>query len=459
MNRFFLMIMTLLPQLIVAQPKTIRAGSNIAIIKVSGDGRQTSSNWTISPHIKPDIYAVAVVKEKKVTFITDTDSASFILQPGGKINFVVLLNGTDSAFTRIEANNNPYGVNFSKSYQKKYNGKIAVEIPEVYELVHILIANTKAIGRDIAQDSIYFNAMKQWIEPYKEHIAIKTFDSVIQKNFNMLFNFKKDAYSFEFTARGQIVKSKTYHRIASNNGNTLQPYIPLLQSFSDAAGFRNFYKKHKAYYQQQIDYYTDSVELAKMQTWLNKNFPSTYYNCFKIIFSPLVRGNQVAAWFEDAGFKEAQAHVNFPYPFIWTRGFSGKAAQIKAGNIVFTELNHAYINPEADKQQYFGDIAHLCAKLETWKDGKINNSYNDSYQCFNEYMNWVLVSLRYADEAPVENLQQLLDDNINYMVKRRGFKKFGEFSHFLVPLYQNRKPDETAADLYPQIIQWFKDNQ
>ena len=69
-----------------------------------------------------------------------------------------------------------------------------------------------------------------------------------------------------------------------------------------------------------------------------------------------------------------------------------------------------------------------------------------------------LVSLRYVDFAPVEYLPEMLANIENMMVKDRGFIKFAEFNQFLVELYKDRKNGEFLADMYPQIIDWFKEN-
>ena len=41
------------------------------------------------------------------------------------------------------------------------------------------------------------------------------------------------------------------------------------------------------------------------------------------------------------------------------------------------------------------------------------------------------------------------------MVKNRSFIRFDKFSKFLVNEYRNRKSNETVADMYPKIINWF----
>jgi hypothetical protein len=139
-----------------------------------------------------------------------------------------------------------------------------------------------------------------------------------------------------------------------------------------------------------------------MQKWLVKNFPSTRYDCFKTIFSPLVSSNQSATRFEYNGFKEAQAHVNFPFRKKQDlQSLSEEALFVRDGNIVFTKLNHAFINPESEKPEYTAAILSAFKNMTSWNDPKKPaRSYNDAYSSFNEYMNWALVCLRYADFAP-----------------------------------------------------------
>ena len=78
--------------------------------------------------------------------------------------------------------------------------------------------------------------------------------------------------------------------------------------------------------------------------WLDRNFPtSNDYSTYNIIFSPLVAYNQSSNWFESNGFKELQPHVNFPYPQdIKSLRLSPQAEIVYRGNIVFTEINHAF---------------------------------------------------------------------------------------------------------------------
>lgn len=86
-------------QMAVAQNKLplIKARSKKVSIR---DGSEFKADtWTIVPDARPDIYTTY---SKRVTFYTDLDSISFNTNPKtGVYDFIILLNGKDSAYTRI----------------------------------------------------------------------------------------------------------------------------------------------------------------------------------------------------------------------------------------------------------------------------------------------------------------------------------------------------------------------
>jgi hypothetical protein len=95
-----LTILIIIGQSLFAQQKlpVINATSKMVDIR-DGDNFYKAS-WTISPKLKPDVYTTSN-KNKKVTFITDLDSISFIVNPKDKYNFIILLNKKDTALTQI----------------------------------------------------------------------------------------------------------------------------------------------------------------------------------------------------------------------------------------------------------------------------------------------------------------------------------------------------------------------
>lgn len=69
------------------------------------EGKYPDKNgWQLAPEVKPDVYEID--KSPKATWVhfhTDIDSLRVQLKPGETFDFIVLLNGTDSCYTRIES--------------------------------------------------------------------------------------------------------------------------------------------------------------------------------------------------------------------------------------------------------------------------------------------------------------------------------------------------------------------
>ena len=62
--------------------------------------------WNVSPEIKLDIFVTNQFSDsKKVTFYSDIDSISFTVKPNKTYDFIILLNGKNSAYTQISTSN------------------------------------------------------------------------------------------------------------------------------------------------------------------------------------------------------------------------------------------------------------------------------------------------------------------------------------------------------------------
>ena len=87
------------------------AQSNLPVVRASSklvdirDGKHFKLGyWALMPEKKPDYYYSEIPeKPHKVTFITDQDSISFEIAYGQEYDFIILVNGTDSCYTRISA--------------------------------------------------------------------------------------------------------------------------------------------------------------------------------------------------------------------------------------------------------------------------------------------------------------------------------------------------------------------
>jgi hypothetical protein len=459
MKIFFILSCLVFSTILKAQKMPIvHANSSKASLREGAEYKE--NEWTIVPEAKPDIWNVTVAKgsKKRVTFVTDIDSISFMVEGGKTYDFCVVVMGKDSAYTRITTN--PEAASFSKSYIKKYNNKTVIEVPEAYELTNIVLALTKLGISDsdlVNHNTHYYADVMNWFGEYKNETIVLKIDSLVQKDIFKYFYLKMDAYSFDMD-KNKVVRSDIYDRTSWGQENTLLPYMKELEQFANKTRFRDFYSKHKGLYKSQIAYYKDSLDLESMQGWLNKHFPKTSYNCVKVIFSPLVGGNQSVKTMENNGFSEVHTHVNFPYEEDGDKAYTAKVNKVISGNVVFTELNHAYINPETEKYLNDSNFQIAFKDLSIWEadSSAATLGYGNAFACFNEYMNWGLVSLRYMDYLTEQERAPAISRLERHITKVRGFTKFTEFNQHLMMLYKNRRAGTTLAALYPDIIKWCK---
>ena len=477
MNLLLLALLTLAQPAAAARPQPLQPSQPPAPpalpVLLSGvetltiqDGEELSvGSWRLAPEADPDIYEAKLLhgRPHAVVFRSDQGEIRFDVELGKEYDFVVRWQGHDCR-TRIVGTRFIPPAAFDEAYRAAHRGKVEVEIPEVYELVNVAIALTPtgiASKNLVFQNSEYYARLRARFDPYRDQPLIAALDAELARDEGRYFPLKMNAYSFEFDSASKIVQSPVYDRtgFAGARTNDLRPFLPALQQFADATGFRSFFRENRALYEEQVAFFREQADLPAMLAWLNRNFPAGGgYDGYKVVFSPLVAYNQSATWLETPDYRELQAHVNFPYPQDLKRSgaeaLSPAAALLFRGCIVFTELNHGFINPEADR--HAARAAAAVADRDFWVDAAKGKSYYPGLATFNEYMNWALVSLRLVDLAPPGELAGLIERIDRMMVESRGFRRFREFDTFLVALYRARKPNETVADLYPQILDWFE---
>lgn len=440
--------------------------SSRGVISVREGTRLQRDAWTLSPETAPDVFEAGLPsgKPQRVVFITDVDSIAFQVREHGRYDFVIDYNGA-KCWTRIVGVRVVPASVFDAAYQKAHRGTIVPEVSEAYELVNIALAMTATGIADrnlVFHDSPYYQAVREWFEPYRMHPAITALDSALKQNGNGYFNLKMNGYAFVFDRAGRLRPSPVYDRtgFVDERQNSLRPYLAQLQAFADTSRFREFFRQHKSVYDSQVAFFRDTADVQAMRVWLDREFPrSSGYDGYRVIFSPLVAYNQSATWLESNGYRELQAHVNFPYPSDMVRRARGVALTpegevLLRSDIVFTELNHGYINPEADR--YADRVRAATDRREHWVDPAKGPRYYTGMGAFNEYMNWALVSLRAVDFASEPDQRALITIVDRMMTQSRGFPRFAAFDAHLIELYRNRPPGTTVADLYPRILEWFE---
>lgn len=417
-------------------------------------------NWLLDPNDYPRDIALPVQKAEPSTicFVNLTQRACANFIPDQSRPLEIAFKGARIA-TVIRAQRDTPPAAFDAAYQAAHRGKTVVEVPEVYELVNIAIAISPFGQRDrdmVYHDSPYYAEVQNHFAPFVDHPLIKRVDAMLRANRMDYFPFKMNGYAFVFDAESRIVRSPVYDRtgFAGSLDNAVLPYLDDLQDFAKLSGFRAFYRGHQELYAQQIRFYEEEAQVARISGWLGERFPSVKpYDGVKIVFSPLVAYNQSLTTIEADGYRELQPHVNYPYRA--NRGLTPAGAAIERSAILFTEMNHGFINPVAER--YRDRIGKALADRAAWADDtRAPANYRSAQALFDEYMNWALVSVYYRDLMSAEDFAISHAAIVDNMQNGRGFLKFAAFDAELLRLYGERKPGPTLEELYPAILDWVE---
>ncbi len=346
---------------------------------------------------------------------------------------------------------------FPEAYRAANQGRIATIAPPFYELYNVAIALTptaKANPGSVYTDTDYYRRLAAHFEPHREHRLIQRIDAALREQLLNYYILKTNAVTYEFDAQGRIVPSAVYLRggFPGSQINEMAPYLEDLQAFADEADFLAFYEANRAVFDDQIAFFDTQIDIEGMLAWLKAQFPDAdAYDSVKIVLSPLTGYVQFLSVYEEDGFRELQPHINFPYRT--SDDLSPEADAVARGTLLFTEMNHGFIEPPAALR---GAIRAAFEDLTFWIDPASDaaTTYGTPLDAFDEYMNWALLSLYAHDRMASQDWQTYRARIVRVMSQNRGFPHFKAFNDTLVGLYVDREAGTTVVDLFPDMVAW-----
>ena len=223
----------------------------------------------------------------------------------------------------------------------------------------------------------------------------------------------------------------------------------LLEDFARKSGFRKFYKKNRPYYQSLIATYNQLNPIQKMQTWLDRKF-GFGHGAYAVYFSPLVDGAHATTKLGDNGFNQT---LMFICKAEMDTRYSPIINELLESRIVFTEIDHNYVNPVSDGK--IEQIKKSFSNRNIWAKGDVTAAYTDPYKVFNEYMTFAVYSLYINDNYSSKEIEAYLPMLGDQMEKNRGFIKFKDFNRAMLEKYR-QNPNLEIADLYDYMLKWAK---
>lgn len=519
--------------------KTIYSTKNQ--ISICNNNEFLKDSWTITPKLKPDVYEYFSTQEiDKIAFITDIDSVAFEVKNGSDIDFNIILNQKDTAWTRIHrikpdfvletnrdsifvkpfnknftiktsswtanlGNGNPNDIfelcteretlkiaydftrkpvkqnkyvlvkskkeaevfnmifwpmrnDFENGYTERNNNAVTFEIPESFEIANIILSFVYEDDQILRDTDYYANVIK-YFSAFKNHPLIKKLKQYSITDEELYYNFRTN--SVGYTLVGDSLKSNgIYYTVWGDDveDNYFSKNISLINEFIRTSNLTSFLRDNSKYYQAQVERTKELLPINKMWKWLENNF-SEKINYYKIIFSPLINGShntQKFFWYErDKEFIEADMFI------LSANGMDAKYTdfndtqkEVVYSPIVFTEIDHNYINPISDK--YYKEIKASLADTSNWASKKALAWYKSPQSVFNEYITHAAYILYAYDTYNKELFELARQNRIKLNKDRRGFIKFEEFADMLFNLYINRKQGSTLESLYPEILEKLK---
>ncbi|WP_293309568.1 DUF4932 domain-containing protein [Pedobacter sp. UBA5917] len=344
---------------------------------------------------------------------------------------------------------------FDRAFQKANNGKSRVEIPPLKELLHIMLAITKAgLSNDdmVNQSGTYYQDVLKHFKPYANEPIIKTFDSLLNVSlYNYIF-ISGNAMSYDLSG-ARLKRNPNYIFPARGVGNMVIKTNPLdtykkdIEAFAKKSLFWGFYSQHKSYYKKIIADYKSGADLDRQWKWLEKNF-KTSINSYLILCSPLINGLNYTTDFKDKGFWQ----IVMVLPTLdHDPKLSAIQNELFNTRVMFSEIDHNYVSMPSDANKTALDS--VFKNRAAWVNEKADGTYAypNPIKVFNEYMTFGTFLL-YCQDNYNKALYAETRNNVISLMIARGFPKMELFVSCLEQA-KSELPDKKIDDLYPYLLE------
>lgn len=351
---------------------------------------------------------------------------------------------------------------FPLEYIEKNNNSVRVEIPEVYELANIIwtLSPTGQRAHNLNKQGEYYQRVIKYFHPYLNHPIFQKLDFP-PDDYTDYYDFRENSFCFSLRD-GKLVDAGPYYYVTGNdekNHNSLfKKLLPLVQDFADKSNFRSFYRNNGIFYENEVQLEQKRMPVKKMWNWLEEKFPGIQFNSYKVIFSPLIGAThstqQFGTFHDDKLFRESVMFVAGPGIFDNKRGLSEEQKTGLLSGIVFTEIDHNYVNQVSEK--YRAQIDSIFSIRQVWtSSGGDTKFYDKPMSVFNEYMTHGVFCLYVLDNFDSATAAFIIKDREALMTDWRHYIKFREFDKALIEIYKQNMGSALPA-IFPQVLQWCR---
>ncbi|MDO1451882.1 DUF4932 domain-containing protein [Rhodocytophaga aerolata] len=356
---------------------------------------------------------------------------------------------------------NQHNAEFTDSYMQEHEGKAQFVIPEAFELANIVwtISPSGMKASNLHKEGKYYQDVMEYFQPFLDHpifTKLQFADSAYYQNY---YSFRENSVCFNFQGDSLLYSGPYYHVFGNFDqfGGLFKELQPLVEDFAIKSNFRQFYQAHLPYYDKLIERQKQLMPVEDMWAWIESEFPAKI-NAYKVVFSPLIGATHSTQKFYFMGkrtdwFSEALMFTSGPELIDSKSTLDEKEKEGLSSGIVFTEIDHNYVNPVSYK--YKGEIDKVFSNRTLWtKRGGDTDHYTTPESVFNEYMTHALFCLYVQERYDRDPANYIIKSREDLMTNRRHYIRFAEFNKKLAELYRSKAEKENIPDLYPKMIEW-----
>ncbi len=390
----------------------------------------------------------------------DTVQFDYVSTPYQQHHLVSVVSPTDTTVCILRFN--AHTSEYTADYMKEHEGKADFAIPEVFELANIVwtLSSSGQQASNLRREGNYYKEVMAHFAPYQSHPVFNELrfpDSVYYEKY---YSFRDNSVCFQFQGDSLQYSGPYYHVTGNFNqfGGLFKELCPLVEDFARKSNFRKFYQDHLPYYRQLTERQAQLMPVADMWSWLEREFPTTTFNSYRVIFSPLIGGSHSTQNFafmgnRDDWFREALMFVSGPEDTDGNASLSEEQEKGLQSGVVFTEIDHNYVNPVSSK--YRNEIEKVFSDRSVWTQaGGDTDLYTTPETVFNEYMTHAVFCLYVLDSYDEQTARFIIDAREALMKDHRHYVKFPQFNRKLAELYASKSEEETVANLYPPVLAW-----
>lgn len=316
------------------------------------------------------------------------------------------------------------------------------EVNEVRELMLIAMAISSPPFDDssfIRKDTPYFEEVVDFFGNDNKLPLPYLFSK--QKTWKNYHGYLMDAVMYAFSG-DTIVKIAASKNLSWGEKDHIAELVPLINFFAKKTKFRQFYQKHLPYYKSLVDLLQKQAPLMPQWTWMEKKSKVHFNQCY-VFTSPLINGRHATHQLDFQGKPSLFIYIGPP---ITETTLSKPMIEAQCSRMLFTELDHNYVNPVGD--QYEKQIKQLIKRKKKW--ARSGTGYASDMAIFNEYMTWAVYLLYASERYDDETFHQTEKSIIHQMQTQRGFHKFDSFYSNIKMVYTS---EMTLEELYTRYFQ------